>query len=81
MGVRVRSFAYPNGMAEDYDDRSRGILAGLGIRYAVTCRHGFARVQTDPYQVARVYTTERYLPLFATRIAGLTREPSQEVGA
>lgn len=79
VGVRVRSFAYPNGMAEDYDDRSRGILAGLGIRYAVTCRHGFARVQTDPYQVARVYTTERYLPLFATRIAGLTREPSQEV--
>lgn len=78
VGVRATAFAYPNGRAEDYDERSRAVLAGLGIRHAVTSRHGFLRPGSDPYQIARVYTTETSLPLFAARIAGVTREPSQE---
>lgn len=78
VGVRVRTFAYPNGRAEDYDERSRSVLASLGVRYALTSRQGFARAGSDPYQLPRAYTSETYLPLFAARIAGLTRELSGE---
>jgi peptidoglycan/xylan/chitin deacetylase (PgdA/CDA1 family) len=78
VGVKVRTFAYPNGRAQDYDERCRAALSAQGIRYALTSRHGFARVHSDPFQIARLYTTETYLPLFAARLAGITREPSQE---
>jgi peptidoglycan/xylan/chitin deacetylase (PgdA/CDA1 family) len=71
-GVRPRTFAYPNGKMGDYDGRAAPILRSLGIRCALTSRHGFARPGQDPYQLSRLYTTEDFLPLFATRVGGLS---------
>ena len=73
-GVRVRSFAYPNGEAEDFDDRSFAVLKTLGVDYAVTTENGFVRPKTDPYQLPRVYTSEPSVPLFAARLDGFSRE-------
>lgn len=77
--TRGTSFAYPNGQPEDYDARAIAALRRLGVRCAVTTRHGFARPGHDRFQLARVYTTGTFLPLFATRTAGLGREARQEV--
>ena len=71
---RVRSFAYPNGEPEDFDDRSFSVLKSLGVDYAVTTENGFVRPKTDPYQLPRVYTSEPSVPLFAARLDGFSRE-------
>jgi len=73
-GIRPRTFAYPNGEEGDYDGRSEEILRSLGIRCALTSRNGLARPGDDPYQIARLYTTEPFLPLFAARVGGLSLE-------
>jgi peptidoglycan/xylan/chitin deacetylase (PgdA/CDA1 family) len=81
VAIRVSAFAYPNGQPEDYDDRSLRILPELGLRCALTSRHGFARAGQDLYQIGRVYTSEPSLPLFATRVGGLSLEALQEAPA
>jgi peptidoglycan/xylan/chitin deacetylase (PgdA/CDA1 family) len=77
-GVSARTFAYPNGEPGDYDERSVAVLRRLGVRCALTTRHGFARNAQDPYEIARIYTTEAFLPLFAARISGLGLEERWE---
>jgi peptidoglycan/xylan/chitin deacetylase (PgdA/CDA1 family) len=73
-GHRVRSFAYPNGEAADYDGRAVAVLRRLGLRCAVTCRNGPARPGQDPFQLPRLYTSAPSLSLFAARLAGLGQE-------
>ena len=73
-GHRVRSFAYPNGEAADYDARAVAVLRRLGLRCAVTCRSGLARPGQDPFELPRLYTSAPSLSLFAARLAGLGRE-------
>ncbi len=77
-GACVSGFAYPNGEHSDYDQRSIAVLRRLGLRYAVTCRHALARASSDPFQLPRLYTNERSLALFATRLAGLGHEERRE---
>jgi peptidoglycan/xylan/chitin deacetylase (PgdA/CDA1 family) len=78
-GQRVRSFAYPNGEAADYDGRAVALLRRLGLRCAVTCRNGLARPGQDPFQLPRLYTSAASLSLFAARLAGLGREEAPPV--
>jgi peptidoglycan/xylan/chitin deacetylase (PgdA/CDA1 family) len=73
-GRPVTTFAYPNGEPDDYDGRTVAILRRLGLRGAVTCRHGLARPGQDPFQLPRLYTSEPSLALFAARLAGLSHE-------
>jgi peptidoglycan/xylan/chitin deacetylase (PgdA/CDA1 family) len=73
-GHRVRSFAYPNGEAADYDGRAVALLRRLGLACAVTCRNGLARPGQDPFQLPRLYTSTPSVSLFAARLAGLGRE-------
>ena len=77
-GARPRCFAYPNGEPPDYDERAIAVLRRLGLRYAFTCRHALARPRQDPFQLPRLYTSERSLALFATRLAGLGKEERWE---
>ncbi|HKC10482.1 MAG TPA: polysaccharide deacetylase family protein [Vicinamibacteria bacterium] len=77
-GLRVKSFAYPNGEPGDYDDRTIAVLRRLGLQCAVTCRHGLARPGHDSFQLPRLYTTEPSLALFAARLAGLSQEEPPE---
>ncbi len=78
-GHRVRSFAYPNGEAADYDDRAVAVLRRHGLRCAVTCRDGFARPGQDPFRLPRLYTSGSSLSLFAARLAGLGRRETAPV--
>jgi len=78
-GHRVRSFAYPNGEAADYDGRSIAVLRRLGLCCAVTCRNGLARPGQDPFQLPRLYTSSPSLSLFAARLAGLGQEETAPV--
>ncbi|HXK10289.1 MAG TPA: polysaccharide deacetylase family protein [Vicinamibacteria bacterium] len=78
-GHRVRSFAYPNGEAADYDDRAVAALRRLGVGCAVTCRDGFARPGQDTLRLPRLYTSVASLSLFAARLAGLGREEAPAV--
>jgi peptidoglycan/xylan/chitin deacetylase (PgdA/CDA1 family) len=68
------TFAYPNGAAADFDDRAKRLVRDLGVRVSVTTESGFARPDHDAYALPRVYSSERYLPLFAARLSGLGRE-------
>ena len=52
-GQRVRTFAYPNGEAADYDPRAIAALKRLGFVCAVTTRHGRARPGDDPFAMPR----------------------------
>jgi peptidoglycan/xylan/chitin deacetylase (PgdA/CDA1 family) len=78
-GRRVRSFAYPNGEAADYDDRAVAVLRRHGLGCAVTCRDGFARPGQDPFRLPRLYTSTPSLSLFAARLAGLGRRVTPEL--
>jgi peptidoglycan/xylan/chitin deacetylase (PgdA/CDA1 family) len=73
-GQAVRTFAYPNGESADYDRRAIDALVRLGFSCAVTCRHGRARPEDDPFELPRLSTSEPYLPLFAARLCGLGKE-------
>jgi peptidoglycan/xylan/chitin deacetylase (PgdA/CDA1 family) len=73
-GQRVRTFAYPNGEAGDYDPRAIAALKRLGFVCAVTTRHGRARPVDDPFALPRLGTREAHLPLFAARLGGFSRE-------
>jgi peptidoglycan/xylan/chitin deacetylase (PgdA/CDA1 family) len=73
-GQPVRTFAYPNGESVDYDRRAIAALQRNGFTCAVTCRHGRARPEDDPFELPRLATSEGYLPLFAARLSGLGRE-------
>ena len=75
-GVVATSFAYPNGEPDDYDRRSIEVLRRLGLTSAVTTVNGFARPHQDPYELPRLYTTEPFIPLFAARLEGFSRDVS-----
>jgi peptidoglycan/xylan/chitin deacetylase (PgdA/CDA1 family) len=71
VGVRPRTFAYPNGQEGDYDPRCIATFRALGLRCALSSRHGLVRPGGDAWQLPRVYTTGSSLALFATRVGGL----------
>ena len=81
VGLRPRTFAYPNGEAGDYDPRCIDTLRALGMRCALSSRHGLVRARHDPWELPRVYTTETSLPLFAARVSGLALARRAERGA
>jgi peptidoglycan/xylan/chitin deacetylase (PgdA/CDA1 family) len=71
VGAPVTTFAYPNGQRDDYDARCFPVLAELGVRFAFTAAHAFARPGTPRFEVPRLSTGIDFLPSFAVRVAGL----------
>jgi len=71
-GRPVTTFAYPNGGAADYDDRTVAVVRRLGLRCALTTRSESARPGDDPFQLPRLHTNSPSLGLFAARLAGLS---------
>ena len=77
-GTRVTAFAYPNGESADYDAQAISVIRRLGLRCALTTRHGLARPGQDPFQLPRIPTRAPSIALFAIRLAGLApAEPAQ----
>ena len=52
-GGPCRSFAYPNGRAEDYDARALALLAAEGVPVAVTTSEATNLAAADPLRLAR----------------------------
>jgi peptidoglycan/xylan/chitin deacetylase (PgdA/CDA1 family) len=77
LGTEVRTFAYPNGDEGDYTQSNRDALADLGVDWACSTRPAFARPGDHHLELPRLYTAAESLPLFACRLAGLTRLESE----
>lgn len=77
VGAAVTTFAYPNGAASDYTPVTKALLAEMGLLAACSTRHGFARPGGDPFELPRLETSERWLPLFACHMAGITRKQTE----
>lgn len=54
LGRRVRSFSYPYGTLNDYDDRTLVCLRSSGFDCALTTRYRQNGPHSDPYQLGRV---------------------------
>ena len=57
LGTPVRYFAYPNGLPEDYSDRTVGLLREVGFQLAVTTTPGTNRLngRCDPFRLRRCH--------------------------
>ncbi|MCX2930337.1 polysaccharide deacetylase family protein [Mycobacterium sp. CVI_P3] len=53
-GFAPRVFAYPNGRAQDFDERARAALRGRGVRWALATIEGFADRHSDPLALPRL---------------------------
>ncbi len=51
-GVNV--FAYPNGRAQDFDERAKAVLRRRGIRWALATTRGLAHAKSDPLALPRI---------------------------
>ena len=49
-------FAYPNGRAQDFDERARAALRSRGVRWALATTSGFAHRDSDPLALPRIAT-------------------------
>ena len=47
-------FAYPNGQAEDFDERAKAALRRNGVRWALSTTKGFAHRDSDPLALPRI---------------------------
>ncbi len=54
MGVPVEYFCYPTG---GFNERVKEIIKGVGYKGACTTNRGFARFNSDPYELKRVKVT------------------------
>ncbi len=69
LGIRVRSFAYPNGGVDDYDRATVDALERSGFTCAVTTRRGLNTPRTPRLELRRGGPWERHLPTYAMKMA------------
>ncbi len=53
-GCTQQVFAYPNGRVQDFDERAKQALRGLGVRWALSTVEGFADRDSDPLALPRL---------------------------
>lgn len=51
---RPKVFAYPNGRAQDFDDRAKDVLRRRGVRWALATTTGIANRDSDPLALPRI---------------------------
>jgi peptidoglycan/xylan/chitin deacetylase (PgdA/CDA1 family) len=49
-------FAYPNGQAQDFDERAKAALRSRGVRWALATTSGLAHRDSDPLALPRIAT-------------------------
>ncbi|RZT25355.1 peptidoglycan/xylan/chitin deacetylase (PgdA/CDA1 family) [Mycobacterium sp. BK558] len=75
-------FAYPNGGAQDFDERTRAALSRNGIRWALSTADGFAGPDSDPLALPRIgVSPDQSLAVFTRRMSGLALRPRRLRGA
>jgi peptidoglycan/xylan/chitin deacetylase (PgdA/CDA1 family) len=71
-GSPCRSFAYPNGAPQDFDQRAVDLLSGTSVTHAVTTVQARNMEADDPYRLTRWDVgSEVLLPRFIATISGL----------
>ncbi|MCH9667207.1 MAG: polysaccharide deacetylase family protein [Actinomycetia bacterium] len=53
-GCMPKVFAYPNGRVQDFDERAKQVLRGLGVRWALSTVEGLADRDSDPLALPRL---------------------------
>jgi peptidoglycan/xylan/chitin deacetylase (PgdA/CDA1 family) len=62
-------FAYPNGRAQDFDERARAALRRRGVGWALSTARGFAQSESDPLALPRI-PANISLALFKLQVSG-----------
>jgi hypothetical protein len=62
-------FAYPNGRAQDFDERARGALRRRGVDWALSTTRGFAHSESDPLALPRIPANTSFA-LFRLQVSG-----------
>jgi peptidoglycan/xylan/chitin deacetylase (PgdA/CDA1 family) len=68
LGAPVKTFAYPSGRKEDYNQTTKEILKEAGYTCALTSIFGANDCDQDPFELRRGTPWETYLPTFAVKI-------------
>lgn len=53
-GTAPTIFAYPNGRAQDFDERAKSVLRRNGVQWALSTTYGFAHADSDPLALPRI---------------------------
>ena len=69
LGVPVRAFAYPNGLAQDYAPESFALLRKAGFNLAVTAIFGNNDRTRNPFELRRCGSSARSADDFALRLS------------
>lgn len=65
---KVCGFCYPNGEEGDFNEEIQGLVRQAGYEYACSTLEGVNTLETDRYELGRVWTSEDSLPLFAAHL-------------
>jgi peptidoglycan/xylan/chitin deacetylase (PgdA/CDA1 family) len=68
-GRPVRSFAYPNGRAQDFGPETKDALRAAGYAYAVTTIFGLNGPGDDVFELRRGQPWDWHLPTFALKLS------------
>jgi peptidoglycan/xylan/chitin deacetylase (PgdA/CDA1 family) len=68
LNVPVRTFAYPVGRSQDFNEDTKTLLQEDGYICAVTTIPGANESGQDPFELRRVIPWESYLPAFAAKL-------------
>jgi len=78
-GRQPRIFAYPNGREEDFDMRTRALLAEVGIRWALTAEPGLNGNESDPLALRRICVgADLEMAFFKLLISGWASSPRSQ---
>jgi peptidoglycan/xylan/chitin deacetylase (PgdA/CDA1 family) len=70
-GVPSTIFAYPNGGAQDFDERAKAALLRNGVRWALSTTDGFADSDSDPLALPRIGIGSNHsFALFRLKVSG-----------
>lgn len=72
LGKPVKSFAYPNGDAADFNEDIKEILKDEGFTCAVISSYGINDLETDPYELRRIMIDNfDTLHVFESKVLGI----------
>jgi peptidoglycan/xylan/chitin deacetylase (PgdA/CDA1 family) len=69
MGAPVRAFAYPNGLADDYNEAVTRVVREAGFTCAVTTKRGLNDTDTPVLELKRGGPWEQHVPTYALKLA------------
>ena len=69
LGVAPKTFAYPNGLRDDFNGTTKSILQEVGFDCAVTSIFGTNDSRQDLFELRRGQPWEEHLPTFAAKLS------------